>query len=104
MSEELLVFPMTGVSVHACWSLVRAGSYAARVYAMERDVAGAFSAPAFAGTGLRWYLLLRASVARGMTVSGRYAETDRSAGPVRILTEPAVTLQCDLDIGLLTAD
>jgi hypothetical protein len=104
MSQELHLTFATGLRAVICWNAMQTDGYASRVYVLERDVAGAYSAPALSGTGSRWYILLNASVIPGMALSARCAETSHSIGPIRALAEPSVTLQCDLDLRAMTGD
>lgn len=53
-------------------ALFSTDSYDARLYAFESDVPGVFSLPPIYGRGLRWYGMVRWSVARGVDVWARY--------------------------------
>ncbi|MBK9421256.1 MAG: helix-hairpin-helix domain-containing protein [Flavobacteriales bacterium] len=53
-------------------ALFSTDSYDARIYAFESDVPGVFSLPPVYGQGLRWYGMVRWSVARGIDVWARY--------------------------------
>ena len=55
--------------------LFDADTYDARIYAYENDVLYSFSVPAFSNRGIRWYLLARYSVMRGVDVWLRFAQT-----------------------------
>ncbi len=85
------------LTIDLCLTTHATDTYASRVYLLERDVAGAFSAPALYGTGCRWYVLVRAEVRRGLQLSGRYAEGVRGSGAFGVTTERSLTLQCDVD-------
>ncbi|MCC6841301.1 MAG: helix-hairpin-helix domain-containing protein [Flavobacteriales bacterium] len=57
-------------------------SYDARLYAFESDVPGVFSLPPIYGRGMKWYAMLRWSVARNIDLWARYGATlytDRNA-------------------------
>jgi len=104
MSEELHLAMASGFRADVCWSSMATDDYASRVYILEGDVAGAYSAPALSGAGFRWYILVNAPVMHGLALSARYAETRRGAGPVLTPSESSVTLQCDLDLRAMAAD
>jgi hypothetical protein len=53
-------------------ALFSTDSYDARLYAFESDVPGVFSLPPIYGRGLRWYGMVRWSVARGVDLWARY--------------------------------
>ncbi|MGV9012318.1 MAG: ComEA family DNA-binding protein [Flavobacteriales bacterium] len=53
-------------------ALFATDSYDARIYAFESDVPGVFSLPPVYGQGLRWYGMVRWSVARGIDLWARY--------------------------------
>ncbi|MGB3527430.1 MAG: helix-hairpin-helix domain-containing protein [Flavobacteriales bacterium] len=50
-------------------------SYDARIYAFESDVPGVYSLPPIYGRGMRWYTMLRWSVARDIDLWARYGIT-----------------------------
>jgi hypothetical protein len=53
-------------------ALFATDSYDSRVYAFESDIPGVFSLPPIYGQGLRWYGMVRWSVARGIDLWARY--------------------------------
>jgi hypothetical protein len=55
--------------------LFDADSYDARVYAYESDVLYSYSVPSFYNRGIRYYLLARYSVTRGIDIWVRFAQT-----------------------------
>lgn len=56
-------------------ALFSTDSYDARLYAFESDVPGVFSLPPIYGRGMRWYTMLRWSVARHLDLWARYGIT-----------------------------
>lgn len=75
----------------ARWSVFRTGSYDTRIYSYEQDMAGSFSLPAYYSSGIRYYLLLRYRLMKGLDCWIRYsctlynggAETDLMPEPSR---------------------
>lgn len=63
------------VSLSARFCLFDADDYDARIYAYENDVLYAFSIPAFSDRGIRYYLVARYTVTRGIDIWLRYAQT-----------------------------
>lgn len=57
------------------WLVFRTSGYESRIYSYEQDVAGAFSLPAYAGEGSRWYVLCRYRLPGGFDVWLRYGRT-----------------------------
>lgn len=55
--------------------LFDADTYDARIYAYESDVLYSYSVPAFSNRGIRWYLLARYNIMRGVDVWIRFAQT-----------------------------
>ena len=72
-------------------------SYASRVYLIERDVEGAYSAPPLYGSGIRWYALFRTGIMPGLNLSVRYAVTLRDVRLRLRADGPMLTFQCDAD-------
>ncbi len=56
-------------------ALFSTDSYDSRIYAFESDIPGVFSLPPIYGRGMRWYTMLRWSVARNIDVWARYGIT-----------------------------
>lgn len=56
-------------------ALFSTDSYDARIYAFESDIPGVFSLPPIYGRGMRWYAMLRWSVARNIDLWARYGIT-----------------------------
>ena len=56
-------------------ALFSTDSYDARMYAFESDVPGVYSLPPIYGRGMRWYAMVRWSVARNIDLWARYGIT-----------------------------
>ena len=56
-------------------ALFSTDSYDSRIYAFESDVPGVFSLPPIYGRGMRWYAMMRWSVARHLDFWARYGIT-----------------------------
>ncbi|HYV93989.1 MAG TPA: helix-hairpin-helix domain-containing protein [Chitinophagales bacterium] len=70
-------YKFTGVklNVGARFMLFDADTYDSRLYAYEDEVLYAYSVPVFSNRGIRWYLLARYSIMRGVDVWLRFAQT-----------------------------
>ncbi|MEO5675516.1 MAG: hypothetical protein ABIQ74_12810 [Chitinophagales bacterium] len=70
-------YKLSGIplSLDIRFMLFDAESYDARLYAYENDVLYAYSVPVFSNRGMRWYLLTRYTLARGIDVWLRFAQT-----------------------------
>ncbi len=71
-------------SIAGRWSVFRTGGYDSRIYSYEQDMAGSFSLPAYYSSGMRYYLLLRYRLMKGLDVWLRYGVTsyEKPAGDV----------------------
>jgi hypothetical protein len=97
MCQDLHVAFIPGLEIDLRWETVTTDSYTSRVYVIERDVEGVYSAPPMYGNSIRWYALLRSEIVDGLNLSVRYAVTHRSAR-LRFQSDvPVLTLQCDAD-------
>jgi len=67
-----LGFPL---SLTGRFCLFDADSYDARIYAYENDVLYAYAVPAFSNRGMRFYLLARYTLTRGIDMWVRFAQT-----------------------------
>ena len=101
VSQELYATWRAGTSIGLRWTTMGTDAYTSRVYIFERTVDGGYSAPALSGTGLRWYVFFRTALLRGFVISGRYAETWGSTGPLVSLREHTLVVQCDADLAAL---
>ena len=81
--------------VFARFMIVETDSYAARLYAQERDVEGAYTNPPCYGSGIRWYILLRQPLTRAFAVSAKYASSATASGA--FLNPPANSLTLQID-------
>jgi len=57
------------------FAIFQTDNYDSRIYAYENDIIGSFSIPAYAYTGLRYYLTFRYKGIRNMTIELRAAQT-----------------------------
>lgn len=74
--QDLVHRPMRGkLEFTGRIMLFSTDSYDARLYAFESDVPGVFSLPPIYGRGMRWYAMLRWSVARHIDLWARYGAT-----------------------------
>lgn len=67
-------------SLAARWSVFQTGGYESRIYSYEQDMAGSFSLPAYYDSGVRYYILLRYRLIKGLDVWVRYSATMYEAG------------------------
>ncbi len=68
-------FSQKGWGLQARLAIFRVEDYDSRIYVYENQVRFAFSAPAFQGDGLRWYLNARADLGPNGTLWARLAQT-----------------------------
>lgn len=66
--------PQWKISIDARYTLFTIGAYDARLYTLEQDIPGAYSAPILQQNGYRWYVLLRKTLFKGLDVWLRYAQ------------------------------
>jgi hypothetical protein len=84
--------------VYARVSLNQTDSYLSRLYAQERDVEGAYANPPCYGTGMRWYVVIRQSVAAGIVLSAKYAASTGMNGAFSSLVSNTVSMQVDYEM------
>lgn len=74
--QDVIHRPMMGrLQFTGRFMLFATDSYDARLYAFESDVPGVFGMPPIYGRGMRWYTMLRWSVARHVDLWARYGIT-----------------------------
>lgn len=66
--------PKWKITIDGRYALFTIGSYNARLYTLEQDMSGAYSAPILQYNGNRWYILLRKTLFKGLDVWLRYAQ------------------------------
>ncbi|MBK7886093.1 MAG: helix-hairpin-helix domain-containing protein [Bacteroidetes bacterium] len=72
--QEIRYKPMgKAYSFSLRWSVFSTESYDSRIYTYEQDMAGAFSLPAYSGTGYRYYLITRYRLMKGLDIWLRYS-------------------------------
>ena len=97
MGNDLHVVFTPGTAIDVRWENFTTDSYASRVYLIERDVDGVYSAPPVYGRGIRWYALFRTGIMHGLNLSVRYAVTLRDVR-LRLRADGSMlTFQCDAD-------
>jgi hypothetical protein len=104
--QGIRVSPFRWITVDLRMTVFQAGSYEARMYALERDLPGVFASPPLYGDGRRWYFLVRVSPTRWLTLAGKLASTEKGAtnnpdSPFRDLPRDLVesrSLQLDLHV------
>ena len=79
--------------------IIETDSYAARLYAQERDVEGAYTNPPCYGSGIRWYILLRQPLTRSLAVSAKYASSTTASGAFLNAPANSLTVQMDFTTG-----
>ena len=87
--------PMQNFTLEARMIFFDTDSFDARVYEFENDLRGVFANPALFGEGRRWYLLVRYRTGPPLSLSVKYAETQKD-GVAMIGTGPG-EIQGDLD-------
>jgi hypothetical protein len=75
--QDFRLTPVNNLSLETRVVFFQTDSYDARVYEFENGVPGVMFNPALAGTGRRWYVVLRLGSGGGMGLSGKYSETER---------------------------
>jgi hypothetical protein len=74
--QELVVQPRGApYALSARYALFETENYETRIYAYERDLYGAVSIPAQAGSGIRWYVNASWRCSRRLRLEGRMEET-----------------------------
>jgi hypothetical protein len=73
--QELVLSLLRHAELSARILLYETSAYASRLYCMERDVPGTFTAPSLYGSGTRWHLLLRSGQMAGISLAARYSGT-----------------------------
>jgi hypothetical protein len=75
--QDVQASPVARLSINVRLTFFATGSFASRLYALERDLDGVLSLPALYGTGSRWYILVRCRAAGRFAVSVKYSEAIR---------------------------
>ncbi|MBL7924430.1 MAG: hypothetical protein JNL88_09540 [Bacteroidia bacterium] len=60
-------------SISLRWAVFHTEDYEARIYTYEQDMAGSFSLPAYSGKGIRYYLLCRHRLGKGLDIWFRFS-------------------------------
>jgi len=67
----------TGLTVETRLIFFDTDSFDSRLYEYENDLRGVFSNPALFGQGMRWYVLFRFTLSEAVSLSIKYAETQK---------------------------
>jgi len=77
MYQDIRWGPLAGFQMDARVAAFQTDSYDSRMYEYESEPFGAVSNPALFGRGLRWYLLTRYEIGRGIGLWIKYARTQK---------------------------
>ncbi|MGE5352803.1 MAG: ComEA family DNA-binding protein [Acidobacteriota bacterium] len=99
-----MFYEETGVSrriysLSARISYFRTDSYYSRIFQVEQETPGSLANSFLYGQGVRWFINMRGSIYRGVSVSLKYSETYRSEGS-NMPEEENSSLSLQLDVNL----
>jgi uncharacterized membrane protein len=102
--QDVLYNNRRGFSAEARIVFFHTDSFDSRLYEFENDLRGVFSNPALYGKGRRWYVLLRYQVFDLLSISMKYAETQKegvqsiSSGLSEIIGDTDNRLSVQVDV------